>query len=143
MVGDTLHAAWFAVSSNRVRTTLTAGSVAVGVCSVVFMASLARSGLRSLGTELEAMGGAQLVGVFPKKAEGPLARYATGLTMDDVNALRGRTAHTRWISSQTMLGRKQVAFQGREASADVVAGDSQVMSMLGARLAAGRPFVAT
>ena len=41
MIADAIRAAWYAVTSNRVRTLLTVGSVAVGVCAVVLMSSLA------------------------------------------------------------------------------------------------------
>jgi putative ABC transport system permease protein len=143
LIVDVLHAAWYAVASNRVRTLLTAASVAVGVCSVVFMSSMARSSLISLASGLEAMGGAQLVAVFPKKPEGPRARYATGLTMEDVDALRRRIPFARWISVQTALGRHRIEAQGKRATADVVAGDSQILTMLRLQTMAGRPFTAS
>jgi putative ABC transport system permease protein len=140
VIGDALHAAWYAVATNRVRTFLTAASVAVGVCSVVFMSSLARSSMISMGSGLEAMGGARLVVVFPKKAEGTRARYARGLTMDDVEALRGRVPHARWISAQTVLGEQALEAGGNKAMAHVLAGDAQVITMLRMKISAGRAF---
>jgi putative ABC transport system permease protein len=144
MVGDAVHAAWYAVRSNRIRTLLTAGSVAVGVCSVVVLSSMARSGLASMAAGLEAMGGARLVVVFPKRAEGARARYAGQLTLADVEALRGRIPHTSWVSSQSVLGKKTVtAAQGRDAAVDVVAGDPRLLTMLKLDIAAGRGLTAS
>jgi putative ABC transport system permease protein len=144
MAGDAVHAAWYAVRSNRIRTLLTAGSVAVGICSVVLLSSMARSGLSSLTAGLEGMGGARLVMVFPKRAEGGRARYASPLTLADVEALRGRIPHVNWISSQSVLGEKSVTVgPGRDATVDVVAGDPHLLKVLKLGLAAGRPPTAS
>jgi putative ABC transport system permease protein len=143
MFADVCSAAWYAVTTNRLRTLLTAGSIAVGIASVVVMASLARSSLVSLAHGLEAVGGAQLVVVFPKDARGPRTRYAGHLTMDDVEVLRGRIPHARWVAAQTLLGEQTIRARDRETAADVVAGDLKVASMLQLTVVAGRELSAS
>ena len=84
------------------------------------------------------MGAARLVAVFPKPAEGSRARYADKLSLQDLQVLRARVPHARWMAGQTVLGEQQVRAGGRRAQADLVAGDGEMAAMLRLKLAAGR-----
>jgi putative ABC transport system permease protein len=143
MSGDSVRAAAVAVAGNLLRTLLTALSIAVGVASVVVISSLCRSALVSMAAGLEAIGGAELLVVFPKRARGPRARYARPLTVEDAAALEGRLAHARWISGQAVLGQTLVTAGVHEASADLVAGDARLVALLKLKLHAGRGLTAS
>lgn len=58
-----------ALAAHKFRSLLTVSSIALGASSIVFMSSLASSGLTTLRRGLEAIGGARLILIFPKIPE--------------------------------------------------------------------------
>jgi putative ABC transport system permease protein len=75
----------------------------------------------------------------PEKAERKLSSYARGITLSDVESLRGRVPHVRYFEMHSNLGDRDVRFEGQTPKrADLVGGNSDFLPAFAMRLAAGR-----
>ncbi len=131
-----------AITAHKFRSALTVLSITIGAFSIVLMSSLARSGIVTLARGIEDLGGARMVVFFPKapeKAERKLSSYARGITLSDVEALRGRVPHVRYFEMHANLGDRDVRFEGQTPKrADLVGGNSDFLPAFAMQLAAGR-----
>ena len=106
-----LRVGWTVIRMHKFRSALTLLSIAIGTFSIVLMASLASSATATIARGLEDLGGARMIMFFPRspeKAEKKKASYSRGLTVDDVDALRGRIPYVRYYEAHRVLGDREV-----------------------------------
>src|ERR1700761_5048007 len=130
--------------AHKFRSPLTVPSIPVGAFSIVLMSSLAQSGSTTLLRDLEALGGARLLAIFPKEAEreeGKASSYTRGITRQDRDALFDTVPHLEGHTMFSRLGRKDViADNGRIGRIDTFAGDGDWFDNMGLAIAKGRFF---
>ncbi|HEX4462810.1 MAG TPA: ABC transporter permease [Polyangia bacterium] len=130
--------------AHKFRSLLTVLSITVGAFSIVLMSSLAQSGSTTLLRDLEELGGARLLAVFPKEAEreeGKASSYTRGLTRQDRDALFETVPHLEGHTMFSRLGRKDViADNGRIDRIDAFAGDGDWFENMGLAVGKGRFF---
>ena len=119
-----LRGGWRALSSNRLRSILTALTVALGAGAIALLVSLASSALDTITTGIDAVGGRQIVFVEPKKPSQPTAQAASRLTIDDAAALHQRVPGLAELSYLMTLRSQVVVGAGRKADVDVAIGAS-------------------
>lgn len=124
---ENLGIAWSGLLRHKLRSLLTLGSIAIGSFSIVFMSSLAESGLASLNAGLEAIGGARLLALWDKRGdERPQQRssYFRGLTKHDIRLLRGLPHVTEMTHIADLSRRELEDGTGETRRVDVVAADA-------------------
>lgn len=127
MFVETLRMALSELWAHRLRSGLTSLSITVGAFTIVFMSSLADSGLRSLMHSVEELGGGRMLLVsskVPERAEQKGQSYERGLrTADRDLVLEGLSG----VEAATMSCSKNevdiIASSGKRARADLVGGD--------------------
>jgi len=139
---ELLRIAFTVLRAHKFRAALTVLSITIGAFSVVVMSSLAKSGIATLSRGIEEMGGARMVAVFgklPEKAERKRESYARGLTLDDLEALRGRLPRVRHLEMHNELGDRDIRFEARAPKrADAVGGNPDFLPAFGIKVIAGR-----
>src|SRR5947208_3132412 len=124
---DDLLIAWSILKGQKLRSTLTMGSIAIGAFSIVIMSSLAESGLASLNAGLEAIGGARMLALWDRyDLDGSPHRvsYSDRLSRYDITLLRSRSyikglTHVAQLSSKDLI-----SDTGRTLQVDLVATDA-------------------
>jgi putative ABC transport system permease protein len=133
--------AWRALRAHRFRSSLTVSSITLGAFSIVLMSSLAGSGLTTLARDIEELGGARIILIFPKQPERKPDAAPGGLTADDRELLFSRLPFTDAKSMYATLGRDDVMNdRGESARSDLVAADPGFFEVLNLKVAAGRLF---
>ncbi len=136
---ESLRMGWQSLATNKLRSWLTAFSVALGAGAIALLVSLASSALATITTGIDAVGGRELIFVEPKKPAHPTAQSASRLTPDDAASLRGRVpgvaevAYLMSMRNQLMLG------AGRRAEVDVAIGAAYQRFLLQG-MVCGRPI---
>ncbi len=138
-----LRVALRALRANRFRSLLTVSSITLGAFSIVFMSSLAQSGLTTLARDIEELGGARIIMIAPKKAErSPKKGGSPGfITTRDRDRLYAALPHLKAATMFSTLDRRDISNdQGRTGRTDFVAADAGFFQAFGLRLAKGRLF---
>jgi putative ABC transport system permease protein len=142
LIWEFLRVGWTVLSMHKFRSALTLISIAIGTFSIVVMASLAASATTTLSRGIESIGGARIVIMFPKEAEKArkkVASFGRGLSLDDVNSLRGRVPHVEYLTMMNETGDREVRTQAnRIMRADMVEGNEEFMGAFGMKISAGR-----
>ena len=135
-----------ALGAHRFRSALTVFSVFVGAFSIVLMSSLANAGLTSLVRDIEQLGGACIVLIFPKKPErapdadalkpGKFTRRDAEILFEKVPHTKGRTVYAS-LDTVDVRDRAQTVVR-----TDFVAADAEFFDSLQLKLAKGRLFTA-
>lgn len=130
--------------AHKFRSVLTVLSITIGAFSIVVMSSLAQSGSATLFHDIEDLGGARLIGIFPKPAEreeGKASSYTRGITVEDRDTLFSAVPHLEGHTMWMRLGNKDlVADNGNTYRAGVFAGDGDWFDTNKLELADGRFF---
>lgn len=130
------------LAANRLRSFLTVVAIAIGVCAVILLTSLARSGLATMTRGLEELGGARFILMWPDSPHKQFAKAANdtrGLNLGDIDALeRG----VPLIASITGFKQKNDATVRRLGNADghtaLIWGDPRFVGTFAYKLAEGR-----
>lgn len=141
--GD-LRIAVKALSATKLRSLLTVLSITIGTFAIVFMSSLAESGLTTLKLGIEELGGARLILITPKepeRVESKQSSYPRGFTHRDVEQIFTGLPHVIDRSLYAGLGPKDITADNAEvARADLVAADSRFFDVYRMSLVRGRTF---
>ncbi|MBI5532447.1 MAG: ABC transporter permease [Deltaproteobacteria bacterium] len=119
---ENLRVGWEALASNRLRTILTALTVALGSGAIALLVSLASSALATITTGIDAVGGREIVFLEPKKPKQPTAQTASRLTLEDARALRERVPGLAELSYLMSLRNQVMVGAGKKADVDVAIG---------------------
>jgi putative ABC transport system permease protein len=141
---EVLRIAWKALRAHKLRAGLTVVSITIGAFSIVFMTSLANSGLMTLAKDIDDLGGARLLLITPKMPEREAKRAAIApgyLTRDDRRVLLSALPYLEEKTWMTNDYDKEInADSGRDAVTDLVAGDTGFLPFFRMTMAAGRAF---
>ncbi|HEU4407664.1 MAG TPA: ABC transporter permease [Polyangiaceae bacterium] len=144
MLVETLRMALSELWAHRLRSALTSLSITVGAFTIVFMSSLADSGLRSLMRSINELGGGRMLLVSsksPERAAQKAQSYEKGLRPADRDALLAGLAG---VEAATMSYAKDevdvVAASGKRARADLVGGDAGFFDAYRMGVREGRRF---
>lgn len=121
---ENLRVGWQSLASNRLRTILTALTVALGSGAIALLVSLASSALATITTGIDAVGGREIIFLEPKKPKQPTAQTASRLTPEDARALRERVPGLADLSYLMSLRNQVMLGAGRKADVDVAIGAS-------------------
>jgi putative ABC transport system permease protein len=113
--------------AHKFRSLLTVLSITIGAFSIVLMTSLAQSGSTTLLHDIQDLGGARLIGIFPhppEREEGKASSYTRGITVEDRDALFSSVPHLESHTMWMRLGNKDIlSDNGNMYRARVFAGD--------------------
>jgi len=123
------------------RSLLTVMSILIGAFSIVLMTSLAESGLSTLSSSFEELGGARLISLWrkaPEMMESKQSSYQHGITRLDVPVLQS-IPHVVTVTAFVSLRNKGLySDSGKRMNGDVVGADPPFLSFFRYRLAEGR-----
>ena len=133
-----------ALSAHRFRSTLTVFSIFIGAFSIVLMSSLANSGLTSLINDIESLGGARIILIFPRKPERavgadqmPPGRF----TRRDVEILFDAVPHTAGRSTYASLDTIEARNRAQKVvRTDFIAADAHFFDALKLETKYGRLY---
>jgi putative ABC transport system permease protein len=123
------------------RSLLTISSILIGAFSIVLMTSLAESGLSTLASSFEELGGARLISLWrksPEAMESKQSSYQRGITRLDVPVLRGIPHVVSVTSLVSLRNRPLITDTGKRRNGDLVAGDAAFLSFFRYRISEGR-----
>jgi putative ABC transport system permease protein len=128
--------------AHKFRSLLTVLSITIGAFSIVLMSSLAQSGSTTLLHDIQDLGGARLIGIFPhppEREEGKASSYTHGITVPDRDVLFSSVPHLEAHTMWTRWGNKDmIADNGRMYRARVFAGDGDWFDTNKLEIADGR-----
>ena len=141
---DYLGLAIRALAAQKFRSILTVSSITLGAFSIVFMLSLATSGLTTLARDIDSFGGARLILIVPKIAErnpkngvgvpGRFTRRDRELVFDALPFTSARTVYS------SLEGTDVYDARGKFGRVDLVAADAGFFSAMRFEAADGRFF---
>ncbi|MBI6545725.1 MAG: ABC transporter permease [Cyanobacteria bacterium NC_groundwater_1444_Ag_S-0.65um_54_12] len=130
----------------RLRSLLTVLAITIGVAAIIVLVSLAQSGVATLKSGIEAIGGTRFILLFPdapKRAARKTGNYTKGLTYADLQALKARIPTIERAAPIMPLGNddKQLSIRRpgqAELHTDVIGADAAFLATYAMTLAAGR-----
>lgn len=132
------------LTHNRFRTFLTLLAIVIGSFSMVLMTSLARSGLGTIMSGIESMGGSRLLFLSQKQPERARKKafYSKGLNRYDLNILRERLPYLKSISAKRQALGQEISVRGTNKPfiTDILAADKAFLGTFGMELQKGRIF---
>jgi putative ABC transport system permease protein len=135
---------WRALLRQRVRSSLTIASIAVGAFAMVFMSSLAEGGMRTISNGFEELGGTRLIQIASEDAVGAgerLESFRRGFVAVDRDRLLADVPHVVERALYTSMGWHEVsADSGRKARTTLLAADAGALSLFALHAARGRSF---
>lgn len=141
IVAEYLRMASRALGANRFRSSLTVFSITTGALAIVFMSSLAKSGLSTLVHDIAELGGARIVMVAPKKAERRAkdAPPPAAWTPEERRAFYDRVPFLESRTTYSTLDRHSARFAtGPAFRTDWVAADAGFFDAFQLKVVAGR-----
>jgi putative ABC transport system permease protein len=136
-----LRIAWGVLRGHKFRSLLTIASILIGAFSIVLMTSLAESGLGTLASSFEELGGARLISLWRKTPdinEQKQSFYQHGITRLDLPLL-ARTPHVvRSTAFVAVRSRGMYSDSGQRLRGDVIGADPSFLGFFRYRLAEGR-----
>lgn len=145
MIREILRSCFDNFRRYRFRTFLTLLAIVVGSFSIVVMTSIAHSGLNTILSGIERIGGSRLIALFPKEPvrEKSKASLSPGLSQDDVLLIRERVPFIERVTITRSIGRIELRRRERTSGVitDIVGSDHLCITSLDMGLAAGRGFV--
>jgi putative ABC transport system permease protein len=124
---DTLEETFLALSSNKVRTSLTILGIIIGISSVIVMVSVGQGATLSIQANIESTG-SNLLMITPgaQRTFGSSVRSAGGtaqsLTVDDATAIASQVTSVQYMT-QEVSGRYQVVYSGTNTNTSVMGTD--------------------
>lgn len=122
---EALRTGWHAMLAQRLRTLLTAATVALGAAAIACLVSLSSSVFATILSGVEAVGGHHMIFVQPREPKEAKSRPTDGrLTLEDAAALRQRVPGLEDLAY--LMSHRNVVLQngGRKADVDVAVGSS-------------------
>ncbi len=146
MLVETLRLALAELWAHRLRSGLTSLSITVGAFTIVFMSSLAESGLRSLVRSIDELGGGRMLLVAPRepvRAAAKGASYDRGLRPVDREVVLGGLPGVEASALSASAGEVDVvAGSGKRGRSDLVGGDAGFFDAYRMEVREGRRFTA-
>jgi len=127
-ITDTLEETFLALSSNKVRTSLTILGIIIGISSVIVMVSVGQGATLSIQSNIESTG-SNLLMITPgaQRTFGYSVRSAGGtaqtLTLDDANEIASQISSVQYMT-QEVNGRYQVVYSGTNTNTSVMGTDA-------------------
>jgi putative ABC transport system permease protein len=141
---ETLRMAVAELWAHRLRSGLTSLSITIGAFTIVFMSSLAQSGLRSLMGSIDELGGGRMLLVAPKEPDRGAAKsanYERGLRPADRDAALGGLPGVEAATLSSSKGEVDVvASSGKRARSDLVGADAGFFDTFRMSVREGRRF---
>lgn len=141
---DNIITALRGLRANKFRSSLTVFSITLGAFCIVFMASLATSGLATLARDIEELGAARMLLVNSKKPERELAKADKSrgyLDERDRDLVFGAVPH---VEAKAMFASRRGAEardrRGNAVRTDIVAADAGYFDGFRLEIARGRAF---
>lgn len=130
--------------AKKARFFLTTLSIMIGTASIVLMTSLAESGMKTLFSSVEQIGGARMISVWKKAPEAMESKhisYARGITARDGARLRD-IPHVALSTEFAFFGKEQTmqSSSGKSFRGDAIAADNSFFRFFQYRAAQGRIF---
>ena len=122
---EALRTGWHAIVSHRLRTLLTAVTVALGAAAIACLLSLSSSVFATILSGVEAVGGHRMIFLTPRQPKLAKSRPTDGhITLDDANMLRERVPGLDRLAY--LMTKRDVVLQGngRKANVDIAIGSS-------------------
>ena len=85
---ESIRTAWQVLTSHRLRTFLTALTVAVGAGAIALMSSLSQSAIATITSGIDAVGGRDLVLIYPRQPKKRRGATDMTLTVEDAHLLK-------------------------------------------------------
>lgn len=129
----------------RFRTFLTLLAIVIGSFSIVVMTSIAHSGLMTIFSGIERIGGSRLIALMPQDPVRERHRVALspGLSQDDLQLIRERVPFIKHVTIMRTAGLNEL--RRREVTSavitDIVGTDHLCLQSFDMKLAAGRGFI--
>jgi putative ABC transport system permease protein len=121
---ESVHIAWLTLRANRMRSMLTALTIALGAGTMALLLSLASAAMNTIMTGVDAVGGRDILFVEPKDDSGPDGRPSLPLTRDDVESLRGRVPGLQAVDYLMSMRNEPLLAEGKKLDVDVAIGAS-------------------
>ena len=122
---DALRTGWHAVTAHRLRSLLTATTVALGAAAIACLISLSSSVFSTILSGVDAVGGHRMIFVEPRKPKLAKSRPTdVRLTLEDAAALRERVPGLERLAYLTSQRNVVLQGNGRSADVDVAIGSS-------------------
>jgi putative ABC transport system permease protein len=124
LIRDLFEETFFAITSNRARSSLTVLGIVIGVGSVVAMISIGQGTTVSIKESIQSIG-SNLLMVYPGAQRGVGTRISSGrgsattLTIDDANAITEEITYIEAIAPE-VSGRYQVTAKGTNTNTSVL-----------------------
>ncbi|MBN2383604.1 ABC transporter permease [bacterium] len=132
------------LNSHRFRTALTLLAIILGSFSIVLMTSLAESGLATMISGVDKLGGQRMILIIPKSPERAKEKafYSKGLTRLDAQLLRERLPYTERVSAMKSIGPQEMKVFGPDKvlRADALGADRDFLGTFAMQLKQGRAF---
>jgi putative ABC transport system permease protein len=141
-ISDIIEEAFIAISTNKVRSSLTVLGIVIGIASVIALTAVGQGSQASITASIESAG-ANLLTVSPGAQRGTgMVRGASGsaqtLTPDDAEAI-GQLSNVKAIAPQ-VTGRYQILASGGNTNTQVIATTSSYLSVRNITVASGSFF---
>ena len=115
---EALRTGWHAIVSHRLRTLLTAVTVALGAAAIACLLSLSSSVFATILSGVEAVGGHRMIFLTPRQPKLAKSRPTDGhITLDDANMLRERVPGLDRLAY--LMTKRDVVLQGNGRKANV------------------------
>lgn len=130
---DILHETFSALTSNKVRTSLTMLGIIIGISSVISMVAIGQGAQSSIQTSIQSIG-SNLIIVSPGATRSFGYGASTGrgashtLTVDDVTAISNEIQNISAISPE-MSGRYQVTAKGTNTNTSIIGAESAYITV--------------
>ena len=135
---DGLKVASGTFRGNRLRTALTALSIAIGAGAISLLVSLSRSATETIKAGIEEVGGRHILFLFDREGFGAkTVLYDKGITSEDANALRSRLLGIEKVSFFTSIPNQWLQGSNQKVAIDLAIGKAAV-EFNGQELVAGR-----
>jgi putative ABC transport system permease protein len=134
---ESLRAALGFLLANRQRSLLVALTVSLGAGVLAFMMTAAESGITTIVSGIDAVGGRGMVAIFPRSPEGAsVRRNDEGVAWEDGLALGEHLRGAAEVFPLAVLRSREMVTDGKPSSVDVAVGEGH-RPLVFPRLAAG------
>jgi len=122
---ENLKLALKVLNANKLRTLLTALSVALGALAITLMVSLSKSGVGTISAGIDAVGGRQIIFLDPKEAnKSQTKNYDKGLTRADAEAIAARVPGIAEVAYLNNVPSQIITAGDKKAEIEVLVGET-------------------
>ena len=140
LISDLLEETYFAISANKIRSSLTILGIVIGIGSVIAMVSIGQGAASSIESNIQAMG-SNLITVMPGFQQSfSQVRASRGsaqtLTIEDAEAIAQEIPNIQAVAPE-LSQRYQVVFMGENTNTQIVGTVSSYLSVKNVEMAFG------